>query len=361
MKEKYWIAFSSIEEVGSTFVQRLYNYFGDIEKSFNASLNELSQIDGLNIKQAQTFIEKRDKTNPDKVMDEILKRNIKFVTFEDSKYPYLLKNISNPPMVLYVKGDLSLCNLEKTIAVVGSRKASTNAKDILTKIIAELRNTDVCIVSGLASGIDTTAHQAALANNIKTIGVIASGFDFVYPTANRELYKKIEEGNGAILTEYFPTFQPLNWRFPQRNRIVSGISYGTLVAEAALKSGALITANLTLEQGRELMCIPGLVSNPNTQGIYKLLKQGASMVTCADDILSALNWEVKREDQLKIGLSDFSADEKKILDSIEVEAKGFDKISAETNLEFNDLLTNLTTLELKGVIKQIEGEKYKLC
>ena len=360
MKEKYWIAFSSIEEVGSTFVQRLYNYFGDIEKAFNASLSELSQIDGLNIKQAQNFIKKRDKTNPDKAMDEILKRNIKFITFEDSKYPYLLKNISNPPMVLYVKGDLSLCNLEKTIAVVGSRKASTNAKDILTKIITELRNTDVCVVSGLASGIDTTAHQAALANNIKTIGVIASGFDFVYPTANRELYKKIEEGNGAILTEYFPTFQPLNWRFQQRNRIVSGISYGTLVAEAALKSGALITANLTLEQGRELMCIPGLVSNPNTAGIYKLLKQGASMVTCADDILGALNWEVKREEQLKIDLSDFSTDEKKILDSIEVEAKGFDKISAETNLDFNDLLTNLTTLELKGVIKQIEGEKYKL-
>lgn len=360
MKEKYWIAFSSIEEVGSTFVQRLYNYFGDIEKAFNASLDELSQIDGLNIKQAKTFIEKRDKTNPDKAMDEILKRNLKFITFEDSKYPYLLKNISNPPMVLYIKGDLSLCNLEKTIAVVGSRKASTNAKDILTKIITELRNTDVCVVSGLASGIDTTAHQAALANNIKTIGVIASGFDFVYPTANRELYKKIEEGSGAILTEYFPTFQPLNWRFPQRNRIVSGISYGTLVAEAALKSGALITANLTLEQGRELMCIPGLVSNPNTAGIYKLLKQGASMVTCADDILSALNWEVKREAQLKIDLSEFSTDEKKILDSIEVEAKGFDKISAETNLEFNDLLTNLTTLELKGVIKQIEGEKYKL-
>lgn len=360
MKEKYWIAFSSIEEVGSTFVQRLYNYFGDIEKAFNASLDELSQIDGLNIKQAKTFIEKRDKTNPDKAMDEILKRNLKFITFEDNKYPYLLKNISNPPMVLYAKGDLGLCNLEKTIAVVGSRKASTNAKDILTKIITELRNTDVCIVSGLASGIDTTAHQAALANNIKTIGVIASGFDFVYPTSNRELYKKIEEGNGAILTEYFPTFQPLNWRFPQRNRIVSGISYGTLVAEAALKSGALITANLTLEQGRELMCIPGLVSNPNTAGIYKLLKQGASMVTCADDILGALNWEVKREAQLKMKLSEFSADEKKILDSIEVEAKGFDKISSETNLDFNDLLTNLTTLELKGIIKQIEGEKYKL-
>lgn len=133
-------------------------------------------------------------------------------------------------------------------------------------------NTDICIVSGLASGVDTAAHVAALDNNLKTIGVIASGFDFTYPAANKDLYKQIENGGGVIFSEYYPTFEPLKFRFPQRNRIVSGLSYGTLVAEASIKSGALITANLTLEQGRELMCIPGLITNPNTEGIYKLLK-----------------------------------------------------------------------------------------
>lgn len=192
--KKYWIAFSSIEQIDSNFVQRLYNYFGDIETAYNASLSDLSQIDGLNIKKAQTFIEKRAKINPDKILDEVIRRNISqkisFLTFDDENYPYMLKNISDPPMVLYIKGDLGICNLNKTVGVVGSRKASTNAKDILTKIITELKNTDVCVVSGLASGIDTTAHNAALANNLKTIGVIASGFDFVYPTSNRELYKK---------------------------------------------------------------------------------------------------------------------------------------------------------------------------
>lgn len=360
MKNKYWIAFSSMEEVGSKFVQRLYNYFGDIEKAFNASLNELSQIDGLNIKQAQNFIEKRDKTNIDKVMDEMVHRNLSFITFEDEKYPYMLRNISDPPMVLYIKGDLSLCNLGKTLAIVGSRKASTNAKDVLTRILSELKNTDICIVSGLASGIDTTAHKGALANNLKTIGVIASGFDFVYPAANRELYKKIENGNGAIITEYFPTFDPLQWRFPHRNRIVSGLSYGTLVAEAAIKSGALITANLCLEQGRELMCIPGLVSNPNTAGIYKLLKQGATMVTSAEDILNALSWEVKKENTAQKAICEYSDDEKKVLSSIEVEPKGFDIISAETGVNINELLVLLTNLELNGIIKQIEGEKYKI-
>lgn len=360
IKKKYWIAFSSIEAIDSKFIQRLYNYFGDIETAYKATLPDLSQIEGLSVKKAENFINAREKTNPDKVLDEIIKRNLSFLTFDDENYPYMLKNISDPPMVIYIKGNLELCNLEKTLAVVGSRKSSTASKDVLTKILGELRNTDICVVSGLASGIDTTAHQGALANNLKTIGVIASGFDFVYPTSNRELYKKIEDGTGAILTEYYPTFEPLPFRFPQRNRIVSGLSYGTLVAEAAIKSGALITANLCLEQGRELMCIPGLVSNPNTEGIYKLLKQGATMVTCAADILNALNWEVKPAEQLKMNFSNFSEDERKILNSIEIEPKGFDKISSETEIDFNNLLTALTTLELQGAIKQIEGEKYKI-
>lgn len=360
MKKKFWIAFSAIEQIDSNFIQRLYNYFGDIETAYNASLSDLSQIDGLNIKKAETFVRERAKTNPDKAIEEVLKRNLSFLTFDDDNYPYMLKNISDPPMVLYVKGDLAICNLEKTLGVVGSRKSSTAAKDVLAKILTELRNTDICIVSGLASGIDTTAHNAALSNNLKTIGVIASGFDFVYPSANRELYKKIEGGAGAIVTEYYPTFQPLQFRFPQRNRIVSGLSYGTLVAEAAMKSGALITANLCLEQGRELMCIPGLVSNPNTEGVYKLLKQGATMVTCAEDILMALDWEVKAEAQLKMDFSQFSEDEQNVLNSIEIEPKGFDKISTETKIDFNNLLVCLTNLELNGLIKQIEGEKYKV-
>lgn len=358
-KKKFWIAFSSIEQIDSPFVQRLYNYFGDIETAFKVSLADLSQIDGLNIKKAEKFVQLREKVNPDNVLDEVLRRNISFLTFDDENYPYMLKQIPDPPMVLYVKGDLARCNLQKTVAVVGSRRASTNAKDVLGKIVSELRNTDICIVSGLAAGIDTAAHQFALSNNLKTIGVIASGVDFVYPTSNKNLYKQIEEDAGAILTEYFPTFEPLHWRFPQRNRIVSGLSYGTLIAEAALKSGAMITANLCLEQGRELMCIPGLVSNPNTEGIYKLLKQGAAMVTSAEDILGTLGWEVKKDVQTKLNLSQFSEDERKVLDSIEIEPKGFDAISAETGIDFNTLLVSLTNLEIQGALKQIEGEKYK--
>lgn len=361
MKNKYWIAISSIEQIDSRFIQRLYNYFGDIEAAFNASLDDLKNIDGLSSKKAESFIKYRDKVDIDRTFTNVETRGINFLTLEDENYPKMLKNIENPPAVLYYKGKLFECNLNKTLAVVGSRKASTYARDNLKKIIAELKNTDICIVSGLASGIDTVAHTSAIENNIKTIGVIASGFDFIYPTSNKTLYQNIENGYGAVVTEYYPTFEPIKFRFPQRNRIVSGLSYGTLVAEASLKSGALITANLTLEQGRELMCIPGEISNPNTQGIYKLLKNGAAIITESSDILNTLNWEIKKETktQQQLTLPMLTPDEEKIYSNIEIEEKGVDELLTLTGLKLDDLLMNLTTMELKGIIKQCNGDRYK--
>ncbi len=359
MTSKYWIAFSSIEQIDSLFTLKLFEYFKDIEKAFNASSDDLKNIEGLSVKKAENFLKFRDKINPDKVLSDVVNRGIKYLTFEDDRYPVMLKNIDNPPSVLYYKGDLDSINFERTLAVVGSRKTSKYAKDAVHLIVSQLANTDICIVSGLASGIDTSAHLAALDSNLKTIGVIASGFDFVYPSANSDLYRKIENGNGVIFTEYFPTFEPLKFRFPQRNRIVSGLSYGTLVAEASIKSGALITANLTLEQGRELMCIPGLITNPNTEGIYKLLKNGATLVTSADDVLEALNWEVKPAEQLKIDLTNLDETEAKIMDVIKIEEKGVDAIMSATGLDLDTLLINLTTMELKGIIEQVNGDRYK--
>src|SRR5574344_1188159 len=345
MKSKYWIAFSSIEQIDSRFIRNLYNYFGDIEVAFNTSLDDLKNIDGLSVKKAENFIKYRDKVDIDRVFSDVETRGINFLTLENENYPHMLKNIDNPPAVLYYKGKLFECNLDKTLAVVGSRRASTNARNNLRKLI---------------SGINTVEHTSAIENNIKTIGVIASGFDYVYPTSNKTLYQNIENGYGAILTEYFPTFEPIKFRFPQRNRIVSGLSYGTLVAEASFKSGALITANLTLEQGRELMCIPGEISNPNTQGIYKLLKNGATIVTESSDILNALNWEVKKENshQQQLTLPMLTIDEEKIYKNLEIEEKGVDELLTLTGLNLDDLLINLTTMELKGIIKQCNGDRY---
>lgn len=360
MKKKYWIAFSSIEQISSQFIKTLYEHFGDIERAFNASQADLSKIEGLSVKRAETFLKHRDKVDIDKAFALVETRGINFLTLEDEKYPQMLRNIDNPPAVLYYKGKLFDCNLDKTLAVVGSRKASSSARDNLRKIISGLSNTDICIVSGLASGIDTVAHTSAIENNLKTIGVIASGFDYVYPSQNKTLYENITNGYGAILTEYYPTFEPIKFRFPQRNRIVSGLSYGTLVAEASLKSGALITANLTLEQGRELMCIPGDISNVNTQGIYKLLKNGATLVTEYKDILNALNWEIQPEIiQTQLTLPTLTQDEELILDNLQTEERGVDELMSLTGMKFENLLINLTTMELKGIIKQVSGDRYK--
>lgn len=359
-ENKYWIAFSSIEQIDSSFILKLYNHFGDIEKAFQASLYDLKTIDGLSVRKAENFLKYRDKIDIDRTFSEVETRGINFLKITDEKYPQMLKQISNPPAVLYYKGKLFDCNLNKTIAVVGSRRASSYGREDLRKIISGLCSTDICIVSGLASGIDTVAHTSAIENNLKTIGVIASGFDHIYPASNKTLYENIENSYGAVVTEYYPAFEPVKFRFPQRNRIVSGLSYGTLVVEASLKSGALITANLTLEQGRELMCVPGLISNPNTQGIYKLLKNGAALVTESDDILNALNWEIKKENSAgQLALPMMTEEEEKIFNCLEIEEKGVDEILSLTGLKFDDLLINLTTMELKGIIKQCDGDRYK--
>lgn len=359
---KYWLAFASIEEIGSVFIQTLYNHFGSVKSAWCASPSELYLVENLTRNQISEFLKRRNERNPDDCLDYIQNKNIKFINYTDEQYPYLLKQISNPPTTLFYKGDLSRCNFDRTLAVVGSRKASESAKTVLTKILADFANTDVCIVSGLALGIDSCAHMAAVKNNIATIGVIASGFDFIYPTQNKELYKKIEEECGVVFSEYWPTFEPLRWRFPHRNRIVTGLSKGTLVAEAAIKSGALISANLCLEQNRELMCMPGLLTNPNTEGIYALIKNGAAVVTRAKDILDTLDWEietsVEKNKTKDLGLDE---NEQKVFDIISLQDSTADVIAAQTGIEYEKLSVILTMLELKGCIKQTDGERYMSC
>ena len=357
---KYWLAFASIEKIGSAFIHNLFNYFGSIKSAWCAASSDLFEVESLTKRQITDFLDARKDVDPDSCLKFIQEKNIKFINYTDADYPYLLKQIHNPPMTLFYKGDLKRCNFNRTLAVVGSRKASSAAKTVLTQILSEFKDTDICIVSGLAMGIDTTAHKVAIANNISTIGVIASGFDFIYPKENKDLYKKIEENAGVIFSEYWPTFEPMPWRFPHRNRLVTGLSKGTLVAEAAMKSGALISANLCLEQNRELMCMPGLLTNPNTEGIYKLIKNGAAVVTCGQDILDVLAWQVEVKTQSSVAnlQLDMSEDERQVFDLIAVDACTSDFVASQLDMSFEQLCVILTTLELKGYIKQTEGEKY---
>lgn len=359
INDKYWCAFSQLTKVGSSFVNVLYNYFGSIELAWHAEKYDLYEITSLNQHQISDFIQERNTINVDKSFEYIKKRGIDFIHPEDERYPYLLRYIDNPPAGLFMLGDITTCNLEKTIAVVGSRRASENAKSSLAKILSEFRGTDICIVSGLAEGIDTVAHKTAVNNNLKTIAVIGGGFDRLYPKSNTKLFNDIINGNGAVLTEYWPDVNAISWHFPVRNRIVSGLSKGVLVAEAALKSGAMITANLALEQGKELMCMPGLISNPNTEGIYKLIKNGASMVTCAQDIMDTMNWMVTGfNKKSKVNTDLYTEDETLVLDIIKKDALSLDEIIIKTGLDINDLMVILTKLELDGVISQTAGEKF---
>lgn len=361
--DKYWLAFASIEKIDSVFIKTLYEHFGSIKSAWCAGADELYKVETLPRGQISDFLEARKSTDPDKCLEYIQNKKIKYITYIDEQYPFLLKQIHNPPMTLFYKGDLSRCNFNRTLAVVGSRKASEAAKTVLTRIIDELKNTDICIVSGLAVGIDSCAHQAAIKNNLATIGVIASGFDFIYPKQNKYLYDKIENECGVVFSEYWPTFDPLPWRFPHRNRIVTGLSKGTLVAEAAMKSGALISANLCLEQNRELMCMPGLLTNPNTEGIYKLIKNGAAVVTRAQDILDALDWQIetaapKQQNESVIDNLDLTEDEKTVFELIAANELTLDSVAAQTGIDFGLLTMILMNLELKGCIKQTDGGKY---
>ena len=239
------------------------------------------------------------------------------------------------------------------------KQTMCQVEENLRKIVSGLGNTDICIVSGLATGIDAISHQSAIENNLKTIGVIASGLDHIYPSGNKYLYEQIENDCGAVVTEYYPTFEPLQFRFPQRNRIVTGLSYGTVVGEAAIKSGALISANLTLEQGRELMCIPGAINNVNTEGIYKLLKDGATMVTKGEDILNALGWEIQIQENQNKNKKEIPEKYLPLYNEISVEPKSFDELLAKTGMNTDELLTCLTEMELHGLIEQSEGERYR--
>ena len=369
---KYWLAFSKIYSIGTVHLNRLLAHFGSIQESWLAPPSELIKIEGFTPTTIEKFIQERNTLKDlDKLEESVLNKDIGIITLEDENYPVYLKQIYDPPIVLFVKGSLDNLNQQRSLAVVGSRKATHYIKEVLRKIISELRGQDITIVSGMAVGVDTCAHQGALDNGINTIAVIGSGFDHIYPAQNKELYKNIINSGGAVISEYFPDKQASPMTFPRRNRIISGLSQGTIVGEASLKSGALITAKLCLDQNRELMCIPGMVTNPNTEGTYKLIKEGAAVITKTEDIFNQLGWEriyaawnpLPAECGQKNALNqtfagENSGIEQKIYAVLDLEPKSFDKIFEETKINIDELMTALTLMELTGAIKQLPGQQF---
>jgi len=354
---KYYIAMSHLTGVSPIFKAKLFEYFDfDIERAFLCKKEDLVSFCDIypNVPISRTFFQKRYEIDADLELEYAIKKGYKFLTYEDENYPQILKEIPDFPLMLYYKGNLEEINFSRTLAIVGSRRASESSKNALAKIISGMKNSDITIVSGLAYGIDAQAHKSAIENNLKTVGIIGTGLDTIYPNSNKALYEKIENGCGVVMSEFPPKMPPLPHNFPQRNRIVTGLSFGTLVAEAAMKSGAMISANLTLEQNRELMCMPGLISNPNCEGIYHLLKNGAGMVTCADDVFDCLGWEMKQVEKELV----LNEKEKTIYNIISIEPKSFDIIAQEAEIDLGELMVCLTQMELQGLIKQTNSRYY---
>ncbi len=358
-KTKYYVAFSYLF-VRPLFKSKLFEYFDyDIKKAFYVSKNDLKQIASIyNINVPRDFIQKRDEINVEECYEKaFLDNDVKILTYEDEKYPCLLKEIPDFPLSLYYKGDIDKIDYDYNIAIVGSRLASESAKLSLRSILSKLKNTNIVVVSGLAYGIDTEAHKSALDNNIKTVAVVGSGLDIVYPAQNKKLFKDILDNDGVVFSEYPLKIRPLAQNFPQRNRIVVGMCKGTLVAEAKLKSGAMISANLTLDYNRELMCIPGNILNPNTSGIYYLIKNGAGIIADSSDLLNQMGWDIIiEESNKKITLNKI---QQRIVDVLSLDAKTFDELASVLDEDISDIMITLTELELKGLIKQSNNKYYK--
>lgn len=284
---KYWIWLASIEGLGPVKKFALLNKFETAKRIYNATEKEILKVDGMSDKIVQNMQKAKDAKLLEKYEKYILKNDIKIINISDDNYPAKLKNIYAPPITIFAKGDISLLN-SKSIAIVGSREPSKYGIYVAEKFSKELSKEGITIVSGLARGIDTFAHIGALSSFGKTIAVLGSGIDVVYPKENAKYYREISE-KGLIISEYIVGTAPESKNFPQRNRIISGLSDGVLVVEARKNSGTMITTDFALEQGKELYVIPGNITSNLSAGTNNLIKEGAKLVTDVYEILEDLN------------------------------------------------------------------------
>ena len=280
--------------------------------------------------------------------------NYNFITIKDDVYPECLKEISNPPLKLYYKGNLDLFKEERLIAVVGTRNPSSYGKLCCEYMVKKMSRANITIVSGFAKGIDSIAHKTSLLTDGKTIAVIASGLDIVYPASNLSLYREIEE-KGLILSEYEAGVKPFKSNFPQRNRIIAGLSRGTIVVESKDRGGSLITADLALEFNRDVYAVPGDVFSEYSKGCNNLIRDArAKSLSNINELLEDYSWNIEEKNEN----NKYTKNQLLILNSLSSE-KNLDNILIETKIEQTEILAELMALEIMGVIKSIAGGRYK--
>ncbi|MBI3980529.1 DNA-protecting protein DprA [Candidatus Microgenomates bacterium] len=363
----YWLFFSAFEEgIGPVRFQLLLKHFGCAKNAWSAKLKDLLEA-GLPVSIAQKFVKFRSGFSQDNYLKLLKNKTISFITLSDIYYPPLLKQISDPPFVLYLKGNYQKQWFldETNIAVVGSRKATAYGREVTTVMTKNLVEAGLTIVSGLALGIDSVAHQAALNKQGKTIAVLGCGVDLIYPSQNRKLYEEIINKGGCIISEMPLGHWVSKTVFPARNRIISGLSKGVLITEGAVDSGALITCSYAAEQGRDVFAVPGPIDSFLSEGPHSLLKKGARLVTSAKDILEELKitppgcFSTVTPGVRSLNKKDFSDDERTIMDLLKTEQLTVDDIIKKSHLSSSIVLSVLSFLEIKGYIRDYGG-KYRI-
>ncbi|PRX33687.1 DNA processing protein [Orenia metallireducens] len=376
MEDKlYWVWLNQIKGLGPIKVKNLLDYFTDAKGVWESNLEEITAIEGIGSSLGNRIITSKGKFDFEKEYISLNKFGVKVVTLVDKCYPKLLKEIYDSPPVLYYKGDLSKIN-RPSLSIVGSRRYTTYGKAIANKLSKRLTELGVNIVSGMARGIDTFAHQGALEGGI-TYAILGSGIDHIYPPENAALAKRIAK-EGAILTPFHLGTRPFAKNFPARNRIISGLSLGTIVVEATRKSGSLITADMALEQGREVFAIPGDITKEQSQGTNRLIKSGAKLVQNIDDILEELplleginsydeeyginlqkdNSLENRKNKL---MKELSEKQKIVYRRLSYTPQQFEYLLNTISLNSAQLNTVLLELEIKGMIEQLPGKRFRLA
>jgi len=350
-------AFHSLNGIGQKGLWKIKAEFGSFKKGWQADLTAV-QNSTLSAAARQVFIDGRKTIDPASLLDSLVSQDIKICCIEDDEYPEMLRSIFDPPYLFYYRGNLNVLK-QFCLAVVGSRRATSYGKISARRLTRELAELGITIVSGMARGIDSEAHQGALDSGGKTVAVLGSGIDVVYPAENRDLYTKLCQ-EGLVISEFKPSMQPVPGNFPMRNRTIAGLSRGVLVVEAKQRSGALITADFALEQGRDVLAVPGPISSPNSVGPNNLIKQGAILVGGTEDILLEYNLLPDNrptviQDELDFELS---AAEAAVVEQLAVEALHFDNLLKKVDVNIGLLNSILLKLELKGIIRALPGNYY---
>lgn len=362
-----WLSLLFLPGVGCTLVNRLVQQFGSPGHVLSARPAQLLEIEGVGRKMAGLITDpgqvQASKSRAVQELKSVDEANCSVACPGDNLYPENLLNIADPPVALFCRGDMG-CLEKPAVAIVGSRAASTYGKRVSFELARELARHGICVVSGMAMGIDGEAHAGALAGGGVTIGVLGCGVDVVYPHQHVTLFKDVV-ANGLLLSEYPMGTAPDGFRFPERNRIISGVSLGTVVVEASLKSGSLITARLALDQGRDVFAVPGRIDSPKSQGTHRLLQQGAKLVNCVDDILEELEIAGLLDHGRigGVGISpqvELQDEEKHLLSCLDVYPVTIDELVLASGYAATVIFQLLLCLELKGMVRQLPGQQYEL-